>query len=344
MKVMEKVKTIIAVMMACLPFISHANTTELTCWTVKGEQMKLPVVKTVVEIPDSMAAIDLRGVDAISINCSSANPNCLFYTDATTAVEGLPNANIVCDGICEGLLLTDQACFYCPISFFATDAMLRFTPRIDDENQETDFSQPCHETVILPFDADFVVPENVNGPMPDGWLQMATFCDNDSQMLLFNQSYGDGPKANTPYLVTFAFGVYGTQILFCGQYKMVEETKTTIEDDRSYSFTGTTMSEEEKPGYFRYHRGKDPFFIYLGDGMPMEPFRCFIIDNDKHSGSHQQSGATLEYIVGESESTNIDMPGNNDASPKYYDLLGRPIINPKTGKGIRIAKGAKILR
>ena len=43
MKEMEKIKTIIAVMMACLAFISHAQSVEPTCWTTKGEQMKLPI-------------------------------------------------------------------------------------------------------------------------------------------------------------------------------------------------------------------------------------------------------------------------------------------------------------
>ncbi len=341
---METLKTIITAIMVGLPFILHAQSAELTCWTTKGGQMKLPVENAILVMPDTIAAIDLCGVEAIALDCSSANPNCLYYTDGATSVEGLPNANIVCDGICEGLLLTDQACFYCPMPFFATDAMLRFTPRIDDENQETDFSQPCHETVILPFDTDFVIPENVNGPMPDGWLQMATFHNYDYPTLIFYRVYGDGLKANTPYLVTFAFGAYGTQILFCGQYKMVKETKTTIEDDRPCIFTGTTMSKDEEPGYFRYHRGKDLYFIHLGDGMPMEPFRCFIDNLQPEGESSGPSGSTLNYVVTESEATTIDTPIYNNASQKYYDLSGRPIRNPETGKGIRIARGVKILR
>ena len=94
---------------------------------------------------------DLRGVKAVTLDCSSANPNCLFYTDGTTDVEGLPNANVVCNGVCDGLLLTDVACFYCPMAFTATDAMLKLTPKWDDTDDEPAFSQPCHESVLLPF-------------------------------------------------------------------------------------------------------------------------------------------------------------------------------------------------
>ena len=105
---MEKMKPIIAVIMTFLPFISQAQSTELTCWTTKGEQMKLHVEDTILMLPDSISAIDLCGIEAIDLDCSSANPNCIFYTDGTTSIEGLPNANVVCDGVCEGLLLTDD--------------------------------------------------------------------------------------------------------------------------------------------------------------------------------------------------------------------------------------------
>jgi hypothetical protein len=233
------------------------------------------------------------------------------------------------------------------MSFFATDAMLRFTPRFDDEHEENDFSQLCHETIILPFDTDFVIPENVNGPMPDGWLQMATYDGYEFDKLVFSRSYDNCPKANIPYLVSFAYGAYGTQILFCGQDKNVEETKTTIEGEEFYRFTGTTMSKEEESGYFRYHRGQDRYFIHTGDGTPMEPFRCFIISPDLNTESQQpsvESGHILEYTVFEEEATGIDTVINFDSSKKYYDLLGRPVTNSKTVRGIKIARGVKILK
>ena len=345
MKEMEKIKTIIAVMMACLAFISHAQSVEPTYWTTKGEQMKLPVEDAILEIPDSIAAIDLCGVEAVTLDCSSANPNCLYYIDGATSVEGLPNANVVCEGICDGLLLTDQACFYCPMSFFATDAMLRFTPRFDDEHEETYFSQLCHETIILPFDTDFVIPENVNGPMPDGWLQMATYDGYEFDKLVFSRSYDNCPKANIPYLVSFAYGAYGTQILFCGQDKNVEETKTTIEGEEFYRFTGTTMSKEEESGYFRYHRGQEPYFIYNGDRMPMEPFRCFIqLEKLDITENKLSFGQILNYFVSEQASTGIDTRINNHSNKVCYDLIGRQLPNGNRNKGIYIIGGVKVIQ
>ncbi len=342
---MDKEKTIIAAILACLPFMSQAQSTELTCWTIKGGQMILPVENTLLEIPDSIGAIDLCGMEGITLDCSSASPNCLYYTDATTSVEGLPNANVVCEGVCEGLLLTDEACFYCPMSFFATDAMLRFTPRYDDEDEGADFSRPCHETVLLPFSADFVIPEDVNGPMPEGWFQKATFSGYDDGMLVFHQSFEESLMANTPYLVTFAYGAYGTRILFCGQNKTVEETKMIIEGESPYFFTGVTKSEEETSGYFRYHRGQDPYFIHTGDGKPMEPFRCFMV-SPMADGREAlpTSGQILRYSVSGGESTGIVPRIKNHSSQVCYDLMGRQLPNVNRNKGIYIQGGVKVIR
>ena len=40
--------------------------------------MKLPVENAILVMPDTIAAIDLCGVEAIALDCSSANPNCLY--------------------------------------------------------------------------------------------------------------------------------------------------------------------------------------------------------------------------------------------------------------------------
>ena len=347
MNMMETKRTIIAVILTALPFVAQAQSMELNCWTTRGESSTLTTEDAILKIPDTIAALDLRGVEAITLDRASANPNCLYYTDDATIIEGLPSANVVCDGVCDGLLLTDDACFYCPMAFTATDAMLRLTPRIDDDDDEADPNQPCHETVFLPFDADFVIPADVNGPMPEGWMQVAYYEGYDNDQLLFGLEKPYQLHANKPYLVQFAYGAYGTQILFCGQDKTMEETKTTIVGKEAYSFAGTTLSKDEEPGYFRYYRGQDRYFIHTGDGMPMEPFRCFIISPDSYASNQLPSdgnGQILEYTVFGEESTRIDTVSNFDSSQKYYDLLGRPVKNCKTVKGIQIARGVKILR
>lgn len=298
-------------------------------------------------IGDTIAALDLRGVEAITLDRSSANPNCLYYTDNATIVEGLPSANVVCNGVCDGLLLTDDACFYCPIAFTATDAMLRLTPRRDDDDDEADPNQPCHETVFLPFDADYVIPADVNGPMPEGWMQVANYKGLDNDMLLFSLVMPNQLYANNPYLVQFAYGAYGTKILFCGQDKTVEATRTTLEGDGTCFFAGTTMSKDEYPAYFRYHRGKDRYFIHTGDGLTMEPFRCFIVSPGLDIDSEQPSeenGKILAYTVFGEESTRINTASHLDYSRQCYDLLGRPVANSKTVRGIQIAKGVKVLK
>ena len=351
---METKKTIMAVILACLPLMLRAQATKLTCWTTKGEASVLSVKEAVAKLTGSIAAVDLRHTKGLTLDCTAASPNCLYYTDETTDVEGLPSANVVCNGICDGLLLTDAACFYCPMDFTVTDAMLRFTPRRD---RQTGYSQACHETVVLPFDADFVMPANVNGPMPDGWLRAARYMDYQDE-LMFIETDANCLWANTPYLVSFAYAAYGTQILFCGQDKTVRKTSPVAVGTGNYRFAGTTMQEVGKFGYFRYYRAPKPYFVHTGDGKPLEPFRCFIAndnikiedgDDETESGTPTDTptaGWKLTYTVIDASPTGVGngprhvMPKAGKASGAY-DLLGRR--GPR-GKGICVIGGVKVVR
>ena len=88
---METHRTIIAAILASLPFMAQAQPIELTCWTTRGESSTLTTEDAMLKVPDTIAALDLRGIEAITLDRSSANPNCLYYTDDGTIVEGLPS-------------------------------------------------------------------------------------------------------------------------------------------------------------------------------------------------------------------------------------------------------------
>ena len=351
---MEKMKTIITAILACLPFMSQAQTTELTCWMVTGIETKLAVEGTILKIPNKVAAVDLRSTKTITLDCSSANPNCLYYTNGATSVAGLPSANVVCDGVCDGLLLTDTASFYCPITFTATDAMLRLTPRRDDGDDTVGYSHPCHETVFLPFDADLVIPADADGPMPDGWLQAASFSGYNTSMLVFTQVDATHLKANTPYLVRFEYGAYGTQILFCGQDKTIAKTERAFVNVEPFCFTGTTLLDDEGSVDFRYHRGQDPYFVHTGDHKLMEPFRCFIVTLvEKENNSTTEglpssiagkSEQVLRYTIIGEESTGIVTHSHRSLPKKHYDLQGRQLAKGNRGKGIYITGGVKVMK
>ena len=364
---MEMKKTIIAVMMACLPILSQAQTKEFACWDTYGQQMKLVAEEMMLRIPDMVAAIDLRNVEAITLDCTSANPNCLFYTNGATAVEGLPNANVVCDGICDGLLLTDQACFYCPMAFTATDAMLRFTPRRDDGEDEAYFYQPCYETIVLPFDADLVIPADADGPLPKGWLQAGHYCGYEDKMLLFTLTDAEQLIADIPYMVKFEYAAYGSQILFCGENKTVKETKAAINYATPFSFVGITTSAYEETLDFRYYRGQEQYFIHTGKNQLMEPFRCYITsgfmdENEFEKWITENPGSifgkgdgdspekVLRYTIateelpGDGEATGIDTHNNYRTSKMHFDLQGRPLGNGNRSKGIYIIDGIKVIK
>lgn len=358
---MDMKKTFIVVMMACLPILSQAQIKEFVCWNTYGQQMKLAAEEMLLKVPDMVAAIDLRNVEAITLDCTSANPNCLYYTNGATSVEGLPGANVVCDGVCDGLLLTDEACFYCPMAFTATDAMLRFTPRRDDGEGEAYFYQPCYETVVLPFEADLVIPADADGPMPKGWFQAGNYCGYEDKMLLFNLANAERLTADVPHMVKFEYAAYGSQILFCGENKTVKETKAAITSGSPFSFVGITTSAYEETLDFRYYRGQEQYFIHTGKKQLMEPFRCYITigllnENEFEklvaenpgsifgTGDGDGSEKVLRYTIATEEATGIDTRNNHRPSKMYYDLQGRPLGNGNRSKGIYIIDGIKVIR
>lgn len=358
---MDMKKTFIVVMMACLPILSQAQTKEFVCWNTYGQQMKLAAEEMLLKVPDMVAAIDLRNVEAITLDCTSANPNCLYYTNGATSVEGLPGANVVCDGVCDGLLLTDEACFYCPMAFTANDAMLRFTPRRDDGEGEAYFYQPCYETVVLPFEADLVIPADADGPMPKGWFQAGNYCGYEDKMLLFNLANAERLTADVPHMVKFEYAAYGSQILFCGENKTVKETKAAITSGSPFSFVGITTSAYEETLDFRYYRGQEQYFIHTGKKQLMEPFRCYITigllnENEFEklvaenpgsifgTGDGDGSEKVLRYTIATEEATGIDTRNNHRPSKMHYDLQGRPLGNGNRSKGIYIIDGIKVIR
>ena len=350
-------KCVIAIILASLPLLSQAQTQEFAGWTMKGEQAQLALEEGVLKVPDTIAAVDLRGVSTVTLDCSSAIPNCLYYIDGEASVEGLPNANVVCDGVCDGLLLTDAYGFYCPVAFTATDAMLRLTPRRDDGGETTAPGKPCYETVFLPFDADLVIASDVDGPMPDGWLQAAVYDGHYGKMLYFSHTNSNCLHAQTPYLVSFSTAVYGTPILFCGQDKAVEPSKAIGAVVDTFDFVGVTAPVEEDSTYFRYHRGQTPCFIHTGDGQAMEPFRCFVVAEDVDAvpiGSTEgpEDGQILEYEVGAAPAGIVPVRSCRP-SKRGYDLQGRRInlhsstsnLQPSTvRKGVYILDGNKTLK
>ena len=358
---MDMKKTFIVVMMACLPILSQAQTKEFVCWNTYGQQMKLAAEEMLLKVPDMVAAIDLRNVEAITLDCTSANPNCLYYTNGATSVEGLPGANVVCDGVCDGLLLTDEACFYCPMAFTATDAMLRFTPRRDDGEGEAYFYQPCYETVVLPFEADLVIPADADGPMPKGWFQAGNYCGYEDKMLLFNLANAERLTADVPHMVKFEYAAYGSQILFCGENKTVKETKAAITSGSPFSFVGITTSAYEETLDFRYYRGQEQYFIHTDKKQLMEPFRCYITigllnENEFEKLVAEKPGSifgtgdgdgpekVLRYTIATEEATGIDTRNNHRPSKMHYDLQGRPLGNGNRSKGIHIIDGIKVIK
>lgn len=317
-------------------------------WTVMGNTYPLPIDSQKITIPHEAVAVDLRGVHSSNIlyqlNTDEANANCLYYVDDEDVVEGLPSTNVVCNGIAEELFINDDGDFFCPIAFTAEFVMLRVTLRRDVPDSPT-FAFPYYDTLMLPFDMDDAIAEDVNGIMPDGWLQAGVFVGDENDNLFFEEIEYTSIKANTPYLVVYQYGTYGSHVLFYGENKYIGVTKPICNEGNYYSFCGTTFSKSNDENYYQYYRTYNPYFSLVKADTTIEPFRCFVVslgdDTLANSGTNRLNYQFRENgggpdITGLTEHEDV----RKTINPTIYSLSGQPL--QQLQKGINVVKGKKI--
>lgn len=73
-------------------------------------------------IPRDEAAYDFSHVDEMAADFTPTNPNAIQYVKAESSYAAVATGNVVVDGVCENLVLTDGYSFAAPESFTATKA------------------------------------------------------------------------------------------------------------------------------------------------------------------------------------------------------------------------------
>lgn len=246
-------------------------------------------------------AIDATGVTK-AVELPTANPNCLIVAQEGMVTNG---QNVIVDGTCANLVLTDGYAFAAPVGFTATEAKYGTTIN----------ASAGVGTLVLPFDAE----------LPSG-------------VTAFTLSYTSGASeatateiekltANTPVLLN---GSGEAEFMAAG----VSIAVTADEAVKAGALNGVYAATEISTGYVLQNGSQGAGFYKVNAEKPIEvkPFRAYLTAD---------GGAARIAIVYDSESTGISSMYNEQCTmnEEVYDLQGRRMV--REARGVYVKNGKK---
>lgn len=186
---------------------------------------------------------DVTGVTGSGITLDAANPNALFIANEGTLAN---TKNVIVDGVCANLELTDKYPFMAPAAFTATAA--KFTKTVDSD----------YATMLIPFGAS--VPSDVEAYEITG---------NDGDVLTTNMV--ESVEANKPVMLknngTFEFTAEGVEIA-----KTAEAAQNNGLLNGVYAATAVPTENT----YVLQKQGEDVNFYKAISGLTVNPFRAYL--------------------------------------------------------------------
>lgn len=260
----------------------------------------------------NITSIDLSEAKSIAGEgtLTTGNPNTIIYLPEKTTISN--TYNVVCNNICNNLILSDEYPFAEKTSFVASHATL----------QRELIKPDGYATIVLPF-----------APSTENHIFYALASENDNELIFEEVTE---PIANTPYLYKLRNDNSDTYIT--GTDVFIETCDATYTLDE-WSITGSFFNEiidcssSAEKKYFIYNSDthklhkvtntliKKPFRAYLTTPSPIELVKI------RTNGQHETS---LDIL-------NSEVCTENN----YYDLTGRKVTNPQNG--IFINNGKKII-
>lgn len=244
-----------------------------------------------------------------TVAIKATNKNGLVYTNSVNSLSGIDN-NIVKDGICANLVLTDGYPFTATKNFEATKATYTMTSIADGK----------FGTLVLPFAAQ--LPADGKAYALDGELNVI-----DGELV---GSAVTSLAANKPVLVTKA-GEYTTSAV------SVAETSAS-QINTNGNLTGVYQNTEAPVGSYvlQNHPATQGVAFYLvGEVKPtVKPFRAFIPTQD--------AKVKAIKVVFDGEATGIQEITSDNTKAEIFDLSGRRVA--KTQKGVYIINGKKVIK
>ena len=244
-----------------------------------------------------------------TVAIKATNKNGLVYTNSVNSLSGIDN-NIVKDGICANLVLTDGYPFTTTKNFEATKATYTMTAIADGK----------FGTLVLPFAAQ--LPADGKAYALDGELNVI-----DGELV---GSAVTSLAANKPVLVTKA-GEYTASAV------SVAETSAS-QININGNLTGVYQNTEAPVGSYvlQNHPATQGVAFYLvGEVKPtVKPFRAFIPTQD--------AKVKAIKVVFDGEATGIKEITSDNTKAEIFDLSGRRVA--KAQKGVYIINGKKVIK
>ena len=244
-----------------------------------------------------------------TVAIKATNKNGLVYTNSVNSLSGIDN-NIVKDGTCANLVLTDGYPFTATKNFEATKATYTMTAIADGK----------FGTLVLPFAAQ--LPADGKAYALDGELNVI-----DGELV---GSAVTSLAANKPVLVTKA-GEYTASAV------SVAETSAS-QINTNGNLTGVFQNTEAPVGSYvlQNHPATQGVAFYLvGEVKPtVKPFRAFI--------PAQDAKVKAIKVVFDGEATGIKEITSDNTKAEIFDLSGRRVA--KAQKGVYIINGKKVIK
>lgn len=289
-------------------YLAGYNTDEALTVTGTLDEGNVKALNNKLAHNDVITTLDLSGATLnTQTEIKTDNPNTLIYLGENGSVGN--KSNVVKNGVCDNLALTDGHPFRAAQSFTATDATYSRTL-----NGEEGWYSVC-----LPYAAtisDDVVVEKFESV--DASAQTVTFAPVAGTM-----------EAYTPYIFRATDGV-----AFSGNGVKVDVTPSQIADG---SFIGT-FSGIAAPGLAGYYvlNADGSGFALASDKAYARPFRAVI-----HPDGLSHISA-LRLIHAEGDETGVTgVQLNAEEGDEYYNLQGVRVQHPS--KGIYVKNGKKVI-
>lgn len=259
-------------------------------------------------LTDEVPVVDATNAKITNATIVRKNPNGIVYlAEGSTADNG---NNIVVNGTCANLVLTDGHPFTATKNFEATNATYEMTAIA----ASTDKS---FGTIMLPF--------AINS-LPNG----AKAYSLENNVVLGEDIHATevySIAANTPTIVT-AKGTYSANKV------AIAATKSTYENGQLVG-TYKAMEAIENSYVLQKHDDRVAFYLVNNTKPTVKPFRAYI---------KPQSTNAKQFIkvVFDGEATGIKEITSDNTKAEIFDLSGRRVA--KAQKGVYIINGKKVIK
>lgn len=269
--------------------------------------------------------IDMTKVTSFDSKVNINNPNTLIYTSCEIGVTN--EKNLVVNGVCNSLVLTDGYAFSTPTSFQAECVTYSRT-----------LNGILWNALYLPFD----VAVSAFGDKYDVAC-ISKVEENEGDLVMVIETLSEGTlSANTPYFVrakNIADNELSIESEGAATCAAEENTETYTAGATTLDVVGNyqSMTSEELVGC--YAISTQGMWQPAKDGSVLRSFRTYL----KMSVANGTPAKAIR-IRTEGETTAIDndtMHDSSEESELIYDLQGRRVDNPT--KGMYIVNGKKVI-